>query len=352
MADASKAQSASSFADSIRIKYNIPELGYAVVAADTVMEIQVTGVQRIHTGQKATPEDRFRIGSNTKTITAYLARVMVKQKKISWQTSFFDLYPELRPANSSAFGQLTLQDLLTFRAPLMSWTYTFSEPSRKEISGDNQQQRYEFVKWVLQQPPVQEKKEVYWSNPSFVAAGMMLEKVSGKSYEQLVAELGKELGIDFGFGPPNLIDQHQPWGHNEELQPEKPSHNDKLNWLSSAGNVNVSLPGYTKFIQMQLNGLHGKSEVLSDDDFEEMHFGRPEFAYGWKWMVDAETKLRCSYHIGNPGTFLSKVYIYPDAGIAFIVFTNIQSEAAEDGTEVLLDELKHRYLMSGEWRKD
>ena len=64
-----KSQSLISFADSIRNEYKIPELAYAVVASDSVFELQTLGVQRINTNYLAKQNDRFHIGSNTKAIT-------------------------------------------------------------------------------------------------------------------------------------------------------------------------------------------------------------------------------------------------------------------------------------------
>lgn len=331
------------FADSIRVKYKIPELAYAVVSADSVLELQVLGFQKINTKLKAQLNDKFRIGSNTKTVTSYMAELLVKQGKVKMETKFFDLYPELKLKSNPAYYDLTLQDLLTFRAKLISWTYTYDTPTKKEIKGNEQEQRNEFVSWVLQQSPDTANKITYWSNPSYVAVGMMLEKVTGKDYKTLVAELGKDLDIDFEFGQPNNIDKNQPWGHNADLVPEKPSTNYKLNWLSSAGNINVSLPEYAKFIQMELQGLLSRSKVFTAEEFNYMHFGLPKFSFGWQVYVDEKTNLKYSYHKGNPGTFLSQVFICKETDRAFIFFTNVQSEEAETGLAILFEKLKRKY---------
>ena len=65
-------QSNGSFADSIRVKYKIPELAFAVVSSDSIFEIQTLGVQRANSKFRANINDKFRIGSNTKTITSYI----------------------------------------------------------------------------------------------------------------------------------------------------------------------------------------------------------------------------------------------------------------------------------------
>lgn len=336
-------QSNSSFADSIRIKYKIPELAYAVVSLDSIIEIKSLGFQRVNSKLKANINDRFRIGSCTKTITSYITELLVREGKLKWETKFFDLYPELKAQSNKAYYDLTLHDFLTFRANIISWSYGNNKPTKKEIKGDNQQQRYEFVSWILKQPPVIDKQIVYRANPSYVAVGLMLEKATGKKYETLVAELGQELGIEFDFGQPNLKDINQPWGHDANLEPEKPALNYKLNWLSSAGNINVSLTDYSKFIQLQLQGLLGKSKFFTAQEFEYFHYGLTEFSFGWNAIIDDKSKLRFSYHEGNPGTFLTKAFICKDINKAFIIFANVQSDEAEKGINILLEELKKQY---------
>lgn len=332
-----------SFSDSIRIKHQIPELAYAVVSADSILEIQALGYQRIDSKYKATIDDKFRLGSITKTFTSYIAAVLVKEGKIKWDTKFFDIYPELKAQSNPVTYNFTLQDFITFRANIDTWSYGNETPTQKEIKGNNQQQRYKFISWFLKQNPVTETQPIYWSNPSYVAAGLMLEKASGKSYETLVKELGKSLNIDFEFGQPNFKDQYQPWGHDEDLKPEKPSSNYKLNWLSSAGNINVSLPDYCKFIQMQLQGLEGKSKLFTKEQFNYMHFGLPEFSFGWNSEIKESNQLLYSFHNGNPGTFLTKVYICKSINKAFILFANVQSEEADKGLILILENLQNKY---------
>ncbi|KUJ63105.1 hypothetical protein AR687_02820 [Flavobacteriaceae bacterium CRH] len=341
--NSSHAQKNSSFADSIRIKYNIPELAYAVVSADSVLEISALGYQRINSKFKAKIDDKFRLGSVTKTITSYLAAVLVKEGKMKWDTKFFDLYPELKAKSKPSTYNFTLQDFITFRANINTWSYGNETPTQKEIRGNDQQQRYEFIAWFLQQETVLEKQDLYWSNPGYVAAGLMLEKATGKTYETLVKELGKSLNIDFEFGQPNLKDKNQPWGHDEDLKPEAPALNYKLNWLSSAGNIKVSLPDYSKFVQMQLQGLLGKSKLFTAEEFNYMHFGLPEFSFGWNSEIKKNNDLKYSFHNGNPGTFLTKVYLCPAINKAFILFANVQSEEADKGLVLILKELEKKY---------
>ncbi len=233
-------------------------------------------------------------------------------------------------------------DLLTFRTRLLKWTYTDTAPTAEEITGDESAQRHAFMAWCLRQPPVPKTSGPSFSNPAYVAAGLMLERATGRSYVELVADLGKELGIHFAFGAPNATDTQQPWGHGQDLEPEPPRENRKLNWLLAAGNIQLSLPDYAKFIQLQLTGAAGRAPLLSAEEFRFLHQGRERFAVGWFWEREPAGDL-VVYNVGNPGTFLSKVYMLPAKDRAFIFLCNAQTSRAEQGLDELYREVKRRY---------
>jgi CubicO group peptidase (beta-lactamase class C family) len=340
------AQNTKKYADSIRRAYKMPELAYAVVSADSVYEYNILGVRKINTKLVASKTDRFRLGSNTKAITGFIAALLVKEKKISWNTKFFDLFPELKAGSRKEYHQLTLLQLLTFRSKLFKYTYTYTEPVKGQFTGNAEEQRYQFAKWFFKHEPVKTNDSINFSNLSYVAAGLMLEKASGKSYKQLVKEFGNSLGLEFGFGRPNADDKLQTWGHNASLVPESTAEDFKLDWLLAAGNINCTLPDYLKFIQLQLQGLKGRSNLLTQKEFDFLLYGPARFSVGWLPAHDNNYGTFC-FNIGNPGTYLSKVYVYKDLGKAFIIFTNVQTDESEAGTEMLLNELRRKYGKRG-----
>ena len=337
------AQTGTDFADSIRVKYKIPELGFAVVSADTIFEMRILGVQRANTNFKANWHDRFHIGSNTKAVTSFIAALLVEQGQINWDTKFLDLFPELKQQSNKAYQNITLQDLLTFRGRLPAYTYTFKEPTRAQITGDDAQQRFQLAKYFLSQRPMKAANGLTPSNADYILVGLMLERAAGKSFKQLVSDFGKTEGIMFDFGYPNLSDTLQPWGHDEQLIPVPPVENYKLNWLLSAGNINISLPDYIKFIQLQLKGLKGQANILSVQTFDKLMYGLPIFSFGWFNKLDTLTNHHIACNEGNAGAFITQVSIIKETGKAFIVFTNSASPETKEGVTVLLDQLQTKY---------
>lgn len=301
------------------------------------------GLQRINTNFKAKPDDRFHIGSNTKAITSFISALLVQQGQITWETKFIDLFPELKQHCRKAYQKITLQDLLTFRGKLPAYTYTFDKPAKKQITGNDAAQRFQLAKYFLSQKPMKIENGLTASNADYILAGLMLERVTGKPFRKLVTDFGETQGIAFGFDYPNLADSLQPWGHDINLHPLPPLDNYKLNWLLSAGNINVSLADYIKFIQLQLKGLKGETKILSPQTFDKLLYGLTTFSFGWFNKLDTATNHHIAYNEGNAGAFITQVQIIKETGKAFIVFTNSASTETQEGMAILIDQLKTKY---------
>lgn len=181
------------------------------------------------------------------------------------------------------------------------------------------------------------------SNTDYILAGLMLERVTKKPFKKLVTDFGKTQGISFGFDYLNLSDTLQPWGHDINLKPLPPFDNYKLNWLLSAGNVNVSLTDYIKFIQLQLKGLKGQTKILSSQTFDKLLYGLPTFSFGWFNKFDAVTNHRIAFNEGNAGAFITQVQLIKETDKAFIVFTNAASPETNEGITILIGQLKTKY---------
>ena len=339
-----RGQSVVAFADSVRQQYKIPALAFAVVSSDSVLACHTMGVRRINTDLAVQTGDRFHIGSNTKAITAFIAAMLVKEKKLQWNTTFLTLFPELRWRTRYVYDTVTLANLLTFRGKVQGYTYTTPTPTFRDLHGDYASQRKQLAANFLTLAPMKVNADgLTPSNVDYIMAGLMLEKASGKPYKELVAELGKRLDIDFRFDYPNLKDTTQPWGHNENLQALGPEESYKMNWLLAAGNINVKLEEYIHFIQLQLKGLKGRSDLLPKKTFEQLLYGMPAYSYGWFNVTDEKTGHHIATNEGNAGAFITKVQIIREADRAYIIFTNVASSRAQDGIAVLLDELRQRY---------
>lgn len=344
-----KSQTPEQYAEEIRQKYKIPAIGYAVIKSDSILILNVIGTKQHDKEQKATTTDRFHIGSNTKALTGFVAAILVEQNKIKWNTKFFDLFPDLKASTKTAYSEITLQDLLSHRAGIQPFTDGNEFNQLPGFKGTLTEQRIEFAKWLLQQEPVKEfkKKEVAYSNAGYAIAAVMLEKVSNKSWEELVREyIEDKLKIKIAFGFPNKTDENQPWGHWKEdgkLVSTPPSHPYHLNPLiAPAGDISMTLEDYAKFIQLNLQGLRGKAKVLSPETFRFLHFGLKKYAIGWG--SDSILGLKISFHDGSAGSFYTHTMIDDYKDLAVVIFSNSGDENAVEGINKLERFLFKKYM--------
>jgi len=339
------AQPVAAFADSIRSASAIPELAYAVVSSDSVFVCAVTGERKRNSPYPARPEDRFHIGSNTKAITALMAAVLIQQGKLHWDTRFLDLFPELSAHSNPAYRDVTLQQLLAFRGLLPPYTYTFTYPLRTSVKGkDNQEQRKWLAAYFLTLAPAKPDSEgLTPSNADYILAGLMLEKAAGMPYKELLERWGRAHQIHFGFGYPNRQDTLQTWGHDQDLQPVAPFDHYKLEWLLSAGNVNLPIADYGRLIQIFMQGLRHGTDGMPPSVYRFLISGMPGFAMGWFNSKDPETGHTLAWNEGNAGAFISQVYLCPEADRAYILLSNAATEKAGQGLSELADMLMDRY---------
>src|SRR5207249_7616700 len=136
---------------------------------------------------KVTAEDKFHIGSVTKSMTATVAAMLVEAGKISWTTTIGKSFPELGDKLHPDYREVTLEQLLAHRggapgkAPRDLWAKAW------QATGTPGEQRLAFAKGILERKPEAKPgtKHIY-SNQGYAIAGVMLEKAAGKSWEDLM----------------------------------------------------------------------------------------------------------------------------------------------------------------------
>ena len=345
----SNAQQAFNFADSLVLTNQIPELGFAVISKDSIKEIRTLGYHRIDTKNeqtKATLNDYFHLGSNTKAITGFIAAYLVEKKKINWDTKFFKLFPTWKKNSNQAYKDITLADLLSHRARIQPYTSGVEFQELPEFKGNNAGQRKQFAKYLLNEKPVKNSEKIYnYSNAGYSIASLMLEKVTGLSWEQLTKEtMLKLLNINIEYGFPNKFNPKQTYGHwiqNDSLKPVESNVDYNLALAEPAGDISMTLPDYAKFIQYNLNGLQGQDNVLKSSTYNYLHFGQKDYSIGWGNVNKADKQF--SEHSGSAGTFFCYSLIDKKNNLAFIIIANSATKQAQQGIFKLLDRLKKQY---------
>ncbi|GAB2656920.1 serine hydrolase domain-containing protein [Flavihumibacter cheonanensis] len=335
------------FANSIRNTYNIPEISYAVVNSKSILEIAAVGRHSIDLPDTATLNDRFHIGSNTKAMTAFIIAKYVEMGKLDWATKFFDIYPEWKNGSLAAYHHITLQDLLSHKAGIQPFQGE-NDPEIPGFKGTNPEKRKQFGQFVLTLDPVKPDSlnPFVYSNAGYTLATLMVEKVARKSWEELVEKvLNKDLNLNIKLSWPENQLTKETWGHlteNDTLKPVPSDWDYHLDFTEPAGDINIKLVNYVKFIQLNLRGLEGRDNYLRSETYQFIHNGIKNYSLGWFNVY--ENGKEWSVHSGTGAfTYFTIAHIDRTNNIAFIIFTNSFNQGTQQGVRLLMRKLKENY---------
>src|SRR5204863_2339905 len=207
--------------ENIREKHHFPALAAAMVVDGKIVLTKAVGFRKNGGTKKVMVDDEFHVGSVTKSMTATVAAMLVEQGTISWTTTIREAFPELKSEIHPDYLSVTLEQLLSHRggapgdAPGDLWRKAWA------ANGAAAEQRLAFIKGILARKPEAKPgtKHIY-SNQGYTIAGVMLEKATGKTWEDLLRSmLFEPLGMTTaGFGAPATVEKvDQPWGHAKKM---------------------------------------------------------------------------------------------------------------------------------------
>jgi CubicO group peptidase (beta-lactamase class C family) len=201
-------------------RFKLPAVAAAVVKSGKILAAGAVGTRRIGTDTPVTINDRFHIGSDTKAMTSLLAGMLVEEGKLRWDTTVGEIYPELADKMSKGVKDITLEQLLSHTSgipgdsmehvPLISFSVT-------DDAGNLDAMRYTLVTRLVPLPLHGVPGERFeYSNLGYTLAGAIMERITGKTWEELVvAQIFDPLKLtSAGFGPqssPGRVDA--PLGH-------------------------------------------------------------------------------------------------------------------------------------------
>jgi CubicO group peptidase (beta-lactamase class C family) len=304
-------------------------------------------------------------------MTATIIAMLVQQGKLSWTSTMGTIFPEMSPEMLPRYRDVTLLELLSMHAGLPSNIVNVGYPPGTTAEywlGSAEplmQQRYEYTKDFLCQPdsPAVEALPVpgttfLYSNVDYVIAGAIAERITGKSWEDLMTNmLFKPLGITdagFSFSMATGYEINQPWQHNYYSGQEisiPPDYTPDLTGIPPVmypcGGVHLSVLDWAKFITMQLEGENGGSTLLTPETFKMLHTAPFNDGYALGWEVENDplfTNGVILTHGGSDLVDLSEVWMSVKSNFAVLVTTNIDSESAQMATEDINDTLITKFF--------
>ncbi len=318
-------------------RYNLPAISAAVIVEDSLKAIGAFGERKWKSNITVNLNDKFRIGSVVKPMTATVAAMLVEQGKISWDTRIIDVFEQDSFPINEAIKHVTLEQLLSHTSGIVRGLGTerkqsYWKPIVKKYN-DPTTQRTVYIQTALNESPQFEPGSKYlYSNDAYNVAGVMMERKTGKQWETLLIELLFEpLKMNsVGFGVPDISGKiEQPWEHYQRpilgKKAFQPAFKDYIapSFLSCSGGLHMNIEDLAKFANFHLQGAKGISTLLKPESFKKLHTSiLSNSALGWQ--VDGHH----IFHWGSNSRNQTNIWFSKEWDMATVITTN-QSE--EDG---------------------
>lgn len=338
-------------------KANFPAIGILVRANSRTVYFRALGKRSIQHETKANIQDNWHLGSNTKTMTAFLVALAIQEGRLTYHTKLKDILGNeitFHPLNTD----ITILNLLTHENSLRDtqevqngelWEQLFK--SKKPV-GDL---RVQFTRAALEEAPKNEVKAskvpsfYRYTNTNYIILGTVLEKLYGVDWETLAKRrVFIPLKMDScGFGVAGSSDElepSQPWAHTLEnmklisLHPRLKADNPP--WIGPAGTVHCSLEDWQKFItELELVWNH-KGTLLKDPAIASTYFDcthTPQggaivdnsYTYGGWIRNNQKYGIPVLQHSGS-NTLNDAIGLFaPDRGISILLVTNTFTAEAD-----------------------
>ena len=328
--------------ESVRLKYDLPALGAAIVTPNKTY-VATAGVRKIGAPSLVTDDDAWHLGSCTKAMTATLAAILVQDKIARWDITIGEIFPEMNEMREE-YRAVTLRQLLDQRGGFGAdslppgTSYDLWRARSESLPA----QRLDYVRIMLKQVPAyQPGSKMLYSNVNYVVIGAMLERLSGKSWEDLMREkLFAPLKMtSAGFGPMatlNASDTEKidaPWSHVwsrrreywRAIAPDKFGDNPMV--LGPASTVHASLGDWAKFIQLLLQAAQNDTPLLKQETLQQLWSGeKEEYAGGWRIVAREWSDGRALQHNGSNLMNYCVAWLSPSREFAVLIATNSYDE--------------------------
>ncbi|WP_112324139.1 serine hydrolase domain-containing protein [Oceanibium sediminis] len=359
-----------SYLSEIRAEYGLPAIAAAVVADGKVVSAAAVGTRVLGQDLPVSIDDRFHLGSNTKSMTATLAGIMVDEGKLTWESRVGDILGDLLPGMRASLADATLEQLLSNSSGVPSDTDEIVDLyfSADAFDYNPTELRLNLIdRWKENEIAVPEGSPFQYSNLGYIIAGAMIEKVAERPWELLInerifapLELGTaRLGAQATYG---LIDA--PVGHRIEQDGSATpmlwaASGDLPKVIGPAGNANMSILDYAKWAGWNAGqGARGPALVAPETlrHIQTAKVQTPErpypppgtpstggYALGWGIVTFAWSDGPVLTHNGSNSMNLARIVVDTERDLAVVVTTNFPGGRANAAAGEVMQNLYEAY---------
>ena len=340
-------------------EWQVPGMAIAIVNSDSLVFSKGYGFSNIDKKTKVDGNTLFAVASNSKAFTASAIAILVEEGKLNWTDKVVDYLPYFKMYDYYTTQNFTIEDLLCHRSGLVTfsgdllWYGTTLTP--EEIIAAQQ-----YLK-----PKSDFRTTFGYSNIAFLAAGKIVEKVSGISWQEFVKQhFLSPLQMNRTLTSTNQILKATNVATPYYFENNKNNEVKWVNWdnIAPAGALISSVNDFSKWLQLNLNeGKLDEKVVYNEKSFrrittphinfevgkntENIHFK----SYGLGWELQDYEGYKVISHGGGYDGMISKSFFIPEKKIGVVILTNSLNWVPSALSNKILDVLLTNNLEGKDW---
>jgi CubicO group peptidase (beta-lactamase class C family) len=356
----------------------VPGMAVATVEHGQVTLARGYGIRRLGGADPVDADTIFEIGSVSKAFTAAALAVLVDRGQINWDDPVIDHIPGFQMYDSWVTREITVLDLLVHRSGLGLGEGDLLFFPRTTLTREEAVRRLRYLR-----PATSFRYRYAYDNVLYVAAGQLIEDVSGHPWEEFVRDNlfvpagmrtatsslaawratvnrawlhGRRNGPIIGTGDQRPLDTGAPGEYGSEVSTP----------VAPAGGIAASANDMARWVQIQLAGgaiPGGSARLFSEASSQAMWRpvvnipislypgavarATPQFlSYALGWEISDYRGHRIVSHSGAAAGSLSLVVLIPDLDVGFVILQNSEDTEARLALQY---ELLDHYLQQPEY---
>ncbi|MBB3121684.1 serine hydrolase domain-containing protein [Pseudoduganella violacea] len=297
---------------------SVPSVSIAIVKGGKLAYAQAYGIARLDRELKATPQMRYKIGSNTKQFVAAAVLLLVEDGKLSLDDKIGRFLPDLTKANEISVRQLLAHTAgyldyypLDYLAPFMEKATTVDAI---------------LANWGKKPLSFEPGSRWEYSNTGYAIAGRIIEIASGMPLDafirsRITEKLDMRSAVDTSV---THWDESETQGYEvTAFGPPRPARPEGKYWVWAAGNLAMTATDLARWDIALMHGALLNSTSRKAIATENLLSGGTGTNYGLGLFVrmTPEGRLRWD-HGGEVSGFRSQNTIFPNDDMAIVVLTN------------------------------
>ncbi|RYD53736.1 MAG: serine hydrolase [Sphingomonadales bacterium] len=339
--------------------FETPGIAVAVIRPGKPTYLKGYGVLTMGKPARVDEHSRFGIASNSKSFTAAALALLVEDGKVAWDQPVTKYIPEFKMHDPRVTELMTVRDLLVHNSGLALGAGDLMQFPASERAASEALKALPFL------AAERGFRTGYaYDNILYVVAGLLIERVSGKSWADFVSErLLRPLGMADAFPALRFVNTADVAGRHARLGPPVRGMGkmevigpDEGPMIDAAGGIHASVTDIVKWLEAQMAGgkLPDGRALWSPAQAAEMWKPQTIVAssngpsdtwpargvtqtYALGWFVQDYRGERLIHHSGGLSGQVTQTAMLPGRKAAVAVFSNTEDGVSGGIRNALLD---------------